>query len=71
MVVAAADSSSPVEVVPRSAWDGAEFLADPWNLSTAKAERVLGFRSRFAPEAARRRLREAIAACRRGMAEAG
>lgn len=71
MIVGVAGSSSPVEVVPRSAWDGPEFLADPWNLSTAKAGRLLGFRSRFAPEAARRRLREAIAACRRGMAGAG
>ena len=67
MIVEIADSSSPVEVVPRHAWTGAPFLADPWELSTEKAERVFGYRSLFPAEAARRRLRDAIDACRRDM----
>ena len=70
MIVGITGSSSPVVVVPRHAWDGAEFLADPWNLSTAKAARLLGWRTSFAPEAARHRLRQAIEACHLAMAAA-
>jgi len=71
IVLRITDSSSRLDVVPSAAWDGAAFLADPWDLSTAKAERLLGFRSLFDPLAARRRLEGAIGRCREEMPAAG
>jgi len=53
-------SSSPIEVVPADAWRGAAFLADLWELSTEKAERVIGYKSSFSKKAALNRLREAM-----------
>lgn len=61
MIIAAAASSSPLDVIPRAEWQGAHFLADPWELSTAKAERLFRYRSLFSPTTARQRLAKAIA----------
>ncbi len=61
MIIEATDSSSHVEAVPRSQWQGAQFLADPWELSTGKAERLFRYRSLFSPSTARQRLAKAIA----------
>jgi len=61
MIMDVTGSSSRVEVVPARQWRGAQFLADPWELSVAKAERLLAYRSRFSPSIARRRLETAIA----------
>lgn len=61
------DSSSPLDVVPAQVWTGAPFLADPWDLSTAKAERLFGYRSLFPPSLARERIERAIAQCRKDM----
>lgn len=61
MIIDAANSSSPLDVIPRAEWQGAQFLADPWELSTAKAERLFHYRSLFSPSTARQRLGEAIA----------
>jgi hypothetical protein len=61
MIIEAADSSSPLDVVPRAQWQGAQFLADPWELSTAKAERLFRYRSLFSASTARQRLAKAIA----------
>ncbi|MEW6334435.1 MAG: hypothetical protein AB1558_09210, partial [Thermodesulfobacteriota bacterium] len=44
-------------------WKGAPFLTDSWELSTAKAERLFGYRSLFSDAAARGRLRDALGAC--------
>lgn len=71
MIIAAAHSSSPPEVIPARDWKGAPFLADPWNLSTDKAERLFGYRSLFSSPEARRRLGSAIELCRRDMTEKG
>ncbi|MHB8769451.1 MAG: NAD-dependent epimerase/dehydratase family protein [Syntrophales bacterium] len=67
MIVAASGSSSPVEVVPAGQWEGAQFLADRWELSTDKAARLFGYRSLFSPAEARQRLANAIDLCRREM----
>lgn len=67
MIVAASGSSSSVEVVPAGQWKGAQFLADRWELSTAKAERLFGYRSLFSPAEARRKLANAIELCWREM----
>lgn len=55
------DSSSSLEVVPGREWRGAQFLADSWELSSAKAERLFGYRSLFSPSTARQKLEKAIA----------
>jgi UDP-glucose 4-epimerase len=64
MIIQAADSSSKLEVVPAREWQGAQYLADPWELSAAKAERLFGYRSLFPSATARQRLADAIARCR-------
>jgi len=55
------DSSSSLEVFPGREWRGAQFLADSWELSSAKAERLFGYRSLFSPSTARQKLEKAIA----------
>jgi UDP-glucose 4-epimerase len=64
MIIEAADSSSSVEVIPGREWKGAQFLADSWELSTAKAERLIDYRSLFSPSMARQRLEKALVRCR-------
>ena len=64
MIIEAADSSSSVEVIPAREWKGANFLADSWELSVAKAERLFDYRSLFSPSIARQRLEKALARCR-------
>ncbi len=67
MIIEITGSSSSLEVIPAREWKGAQFLADPWELSTAKAARLFGYRSLFSPAMARRRLENAIALCRQEM----
>lgn len=69
MIIEVAGSSSPLEVIPAQQWKGAPFLADRWELSVSKAERLFGYRSLFSDADARRRLREAVEACRREVGE--
>jgi len=61
MIIDATDSSSPLEVIPAREWRGAQFLADAWELSAAKAEQLFAYRSLFSPAIARQRLEKAIA----------
>lgn len=61
MIVEAAHSPSGIEVVARGQWQGAQFLADPWELSTGKAQHLFGYHSLFPPATARQRLANAIA----------
>lgn len=61
MILEATGSSSSLEVIPAREWKGAQFLADSWELSIAKAERLFDFRSLLSPAAARQRLEKAIA----------
>jgi UDP-glucose 4-epimerase len=63
MVIEVAGSTSSLDVVPAREWKGAPFLADPWELSTGKAERLFGYRSLFSPSTARQRLIGAIGQC--------
>jgi UDP-glucose 4-epimerase len=60
MIIDAVGSPSPLDVIPARDWHGAQFLADPWELSVAKAEQVFGYRSLFSPAIARKRLAKAI-----------
>ncbi len=66
MILEVTGSSSRLDVVPAGEWQGAAFLADAWELSTARAGRLLGYRSGFGPAVARERLRRAIAAGLKG-----
>jgi UDP-glucose 4-epimerase len=56
-------SSSPLEVIPAKEWKGPPFLADAWELSTGKAERLFAYRSVLSHLTARQSLKEAIAKC--------
>jgi UDP-glucose 4-epimerase len=71
MIIAIAGSSSRVDGVPARDWKGAQFLTDPWELSTAKAERLFGYGSLYPSAAARQRLENAIKICRQEMNEGG
>jgi nucleoside-diphosphate-sugar epimerase len=61
IIMKVTDSSSRLEVVPAREWRGAQFLADPWQLSATKAERLFAYRSLFSPSTARQRLEKALA----------
>ncbi len=65
MIIDVVGSSSSLEVVPAREWKGAQFLADAWELSTAKAERRFGYRSLYSASAARQRLKAAVELCRK------
>jgi len=63
IIIEVTDSSSPLEVIPAKEWKGAPFLADAWELSIEKAERVFAFRPTLSPSEARQKLKEAITGC--------
>jgi UDP-glucose 4-epimerase len=65
IIIEVTDSSSPLEVIPAKEWRGAPFLADPWELSTEKAEKVFAYRPTLSPSEARQRLKGAITQCYR------
>jgi UDP-glucose 4-epimerase len=63
IIIEVTHSSSPLEVIPAKEWKGPAFLADAWELSTGKAERLFAYRSVLSRLTARQRLKEAIARC--------
>lgn len=63
IIIEVAHSSSRLEIIPAKEWKGPAFLADAWELSTDKAERLFAYRSLLSPPIARQKLREAIAQC--------
>jgi len=63
MIIEVTGSLSPLEVIPAKEWKGAPFLADTWELSTGKAERVFAYRPTLSPSEARQSLKEAITHC--------
>jgi len=67
MIIEVTHSSSPLKVIPAKEWKGAPFLADAWELSIEKAERVFAFRPTLSPSEARRKLKEAITQCAHSM----
>lgn len=44
LIVKLADSTSRIEIVPDEKWDGPGFLTGNWEMSTAKAEKLLGYK---------------------------
>jgi UDP-glucose 4-epimerase len=67
IIIEVTHSSSPLEVIPAKEWKGPAFLADAWELSTGKAERLFAYRSVLSHLTARQRLKEAIAKCYQDM----
>jgi UDP-glucose 4-epimerase len=67
IIIDVTNSSSPLEVIPAGAWKGPAFLADIWELSTDKAERLFTYRSTLSHLSAQQRLKEAIARCYRDL----
>jgi UDP-glucose 4-epimerase len=65
IIIEVTHSSSPLEVIPAGEWKGPTFLADIWELSTEKAERLFTYRSTLPPLTAKLKLKEAIAQCHR------
>ena len=65
IIIEVTDSSSPLEVISSKEWKGPPFLADIWELSTDKAERLFTYRSVLPYLTAKQRLKEAIAQCYR------
>jgi nucleoside-diphosphate-sugar epimerase len=61
MIIDVSGSSSSIEVIPAREWKGAQFLADSWELSIAKAERLFDYRPLLSAATARQRLQKAIA----------
>jgi hypothetical protein len=62
MVVEAARGAGGIELVPRTVWRGAAFLADRWELDDRRIREHLGFKSCRDAAGVREALRRAIAA---------
>jgi len=63
MIVAQANPEARVVAIPKKEWTGAVFLADDWNLSTEKAERMLNYHTGLSREEAAANLAKALKAC--------
>jgi UDP-glucose 4-epimerase len=61
MVAEVTGASAPIEVVPRSAWTGAAFLADRWELDDRRIREELGLKPGRDEIGVREALRQAIA----------
>jgi UDP-glucose 4-epimerase len=60
IVMEVTGSSSQLEVISAKDWQGPQFLADSWRLSTGKAEQLFGYVSLFSHDSARASLKAAI-----------
>jgi len=63
IIIEVTHSSSPLEMIPTGEWKGPTFLADTWELSTDKAERLFAYQSALSHLMAKQGLKEAIAQC--------
>jgi len=70
-VLEAAGACTTVRVLPEEEWTGPLFLLGKWELSTALAEEVLGYRPRGGPEWERSTLREAVSSLVRKVQRGG
>ena len=62
MTVEVAGTSAPIEVVPRSEWAGAAFLADRWELDAQRSRDILGLKPALDKAGVSSALRRAISA---------
>ena len=63
IIIARANPEARVISVPKEEWKGSSFLTDDWKFSTAKAEKELGYHSRFSKAEAVEHLGKALEAC--------
>lgn len=63
IIIHRANPSAKVIAVPKEEWKGSSFLTDDWKFSTAKAQGLLGYQSRFSREEAAEHLGKALEAC--------
>ncbi len=62
-----ANPKAKVVAVPKEKWTGSVFLVDDWEFSTAKVEKMVGYRSALNREAAIAHLSKALATCVAGV----
>ena len=63
LIVAKANPQAQVISIPKEEWKGSSFLADDWNFSTRKAEKMLHYRTKLSREKAIEHLSKALDAC--------
>ena len=63
IIIEVTNSSSPLEVIPACEWKGPTFLADTWELTSSKAERLFAYRSTLSQLEAKQKLKGAITTC--------
>lgn len=63
IIVSRANPQAKIITVPKEEWTGSSFLTDDWKFSTAKAEKELGYRSRYSKQEAVEHLGKALGAC--------
>lgn len=66
MIVEIAGSGS-VKAVSQAEWKGSSFIADEWDLPYKKLSDLLGFKTRYPAEEAKKLLKEAINDCKNSM----
>ena len=67
LIVEQANPDAKVVAIPVADWKGGVFLADDWNFSTAKAERMLGYRTALSREESIAHLSKALESCVAGV----
>lgn len=60
LIVAQANPQATVSAIPKSEWKGGSFLAEAWNLSTQKAEDMIGYQTQLNREDAIKHLSKAL-----------
>ena len=67
LIVAHANPAAQVIAVPKEQWTGSVFLVDDWQFSTAKVEKMVGYRSALSREQAIAHLSKALETCVAGV----
>ena len=67
MIAGHANPKAKVVAVPKEQWTGSVFLVDDWEFSTAKVEKMVGYRSTLNRDAAIAHLSKALATCVAGV----
>ena len=67
MIAGHANPNAKVIGIPKEQWTGSAFLLDDWEFSTAKAEKMVGFRTTLDREGAIAHLSKALSLCVEGV----
>ncbi|NLJ99676.1 MAG: NAD(P)-dependent oxidoreductase [Clostridia bacterium] len=63
IIIAKANPKAKVKAIPKDQWTGSTFLTDDWQFTCEKAEKMLGFKTRFTKGEAVEHLGRALEAC--------